>query len=69
MTDEDGSSYVWVSEKGKLKKRTVELGETDDEKMTVEIKDGLTNDDYIAWPDDTLKEGTKTVSDMSTEVN
>ncbi len=69
MTDEDGSSYVWVSENGKLKKRTVELGETDDEKMTVEIKDGLTNDDYIAWPDDTLKEGTKTVSDMSTEVN
>ncbi len=69
VTDEDGSSYVWVSENGKLKKRTVELGETDDEKMTVEIKDGLTNDDYIAWPDDTLKEGTKTVSDMSTEVN
>ena len=67
VTNDDGSSYVWVSEHNKLKKRTVTLGSTDEEMMTVEITDGLSADDSIAWPDNTYTEGMKTASD-STEV-
>lgn len=61
--DDNGNSYVWVSEKGKLKKRTVELGEMNDMTSQVEILSGLSDDDYIAWPDDTYTEGMKTISE------
>ena len=64
VSDEAGNSYVWVSEKGKLKKRTVETGEMDEMTSQIEITSGLVNDDYIAWPDDTYTEGMKTVTDM-----
>ena len=64
VSGEAGNSYVWVSEKGKLKKRTVETGEMDEMTSQIEITSGLVNDDYIAWPDDTYTEGMKTVTDM-----
>lgn len=64
VSDEAGNSYVWVSEKGKLKKKTVETGEMDEMTSQIEITSGLVNDDYIAWPDDTYTEGMKTVTDM-----
>lgn len=61
--NEDGSGYVWVSEKEKLKKRTVETGETDEATGQVEITSGLSENDSIAWPDDSYTEGMKTISD------
>ncbi|MGM9941842.1 MAG: efflux RND transporter periplasmic adaptor subunit [Bulleidia sp.] len=61
--DDNGNSYVWASENGKLKKRTVELGEMNDMTSQVEILSGLSEDDYIAWPDDTYTEGMKTISE------
>lgn len=60
ITEDDGSSYVWLSNNNRLTKRTVELGEFDADQFTVEITSGLSIDDSIAWPDDTLKEGMKT---------
>ena len=49
--DEDGSTYVWAENSGKLEKRTVVIGEMDFMRNTVEILEGLTEDDYIAFPD------------------
>lgn len=61
--DEEGNPFVWVSENNKLKKRAVELGESDPDLFQTEILSGLSNDDYIAWNDDTYQEGMKTTSD------
>ena len=69
VSDDNGNSYVWVSEKGKLKKRKVELGKTDEETSTTKIKSGLSEDDYIAWADDTYKEGMKTTTEYQTETD
>lgn len=69
VSDENGNSYVWVSEKGKLKKRKVELGKTDEETFTTKIKSGLSEDDYIAWADDSYSEGMKTTTEYQTETD
>lgn len=53
--------YVWVDDgKGKLEKRSVTLGQHDDELFQYEIADGLSKDDRITYPEDGLKEGMKT---------
>lgn len=69
VSDDNGNSYVWVSERGKLKKRKVELGNTDEETYTTEIKSGLSEDDYIAWADDSYSEGMKTTTETQTETD
>ena len=69
VSDDNGNSYVWVSEKGKLKKRKVELGKTDEETYTTKIKSGLSVDDYIAWSDDSYSEGMKTTTEYQTETD
>lgn len=58
---DDGNAYVWVEDKsGKLEKRKVELGDYDEDLWTYEIVSGLNADDFIAYPEDRLKEGMKT---------
>lgn len=69
VSDDNGNSYVWVSERGKLKKRKVELGKTDEETYTTKIKSGLNVDDYIAWADDSYSEGMKTTTEYQTETD
>ena len=61
---DDGSAYVWA-EKGKsLEKRSVTLGAVNDMAGTVEILDGLSTNDYIAFPDPELcVEGAPTTRD------
>ena len=49
--DEDGSTYVWADKNGKLEKRTVELGEYDMMNDGFEILSGITEEDFIAFPD------------------
>ncbi|MDD5804486.1 efflux RND transporter periplasmic adaptor subunit [Blautia sp. HCP3S3_H10_1] len=64
------SPYVWaVDSKGRLEKRSVILGQHDDNLSEYEIADGLTEDDSIAFPSDSLVEGmsTKDVSEMTDE--
>ena len=54
--------WVWAAnDKDKLEKRTVTLGAYDEALGSYEILDGLTLDDYIAAPEDGLKEGRKVV--------
>ena len=61
VSDDGDSSYVWVDKNGRLDKRAVQTGEVDESDFTIKIENGLTEDDLIAWPDDTLREGMKTV--------
>lgn len=50
--DEDGSTYVWAENgHGKLEKRTVTLGDYNDMRDTYDILEGLTEADYVAFPD------------------
>lgn len=59
MQEEDGA-YVWAENaEGYIEKRKVELGEYDENMMRYEIVSGLTEDDYIAYPEDRVKEGMK----------
>lgn len=59
---EDDSAYVWAaSSRDTLEKRAVTLGEYNEETDSYEITDGLTLDDYVASPDDSLTEGMSVV--------
>ncbi len=58
IVQEDDEAYVWAADKNNaLEKRTVTLGGYDDEMMKYEIADGLSAEDYIAFPGDTVTEG------------
>ena len=58
MDDQDPSTaYVYKAQKGKIVKQKVTLGEYDQDMGYYQITDGLTQDDAIAWPDETVQEG------------
>lgn len=67
--EDDGSMYVWAENRGKLTKRPVTVGEYNMMNDTYEILEGLTEDDYIAFPDYELcREGAPTThSEMIVE--
>ena len=52
--EEDGSAYVWAERNGKLEKRAVVTGEYNYMLDTVEILQGITEEDFIAFPDPEL---------------
>lgn len=56
---QDGDkAYVWAAnDKDRLEKRSIILGELDEELNEYQIAEGLSASDYIAVPSDTLKEG------------
>ena len=59
--DETTDPFVWADDGGKLVKKPVTLGERDDELGKVQILDGLTESDLIAFPEDALHEGMTTL--------
>ena len=62
--------YVWTMGKDKkLEKRSVILGQYDEELGEHEIADGLTKDDYIAYPSENLKEGMATTKNREEAVD
>lgn len=64
ISDIDTSPYVWADNgEGKLEKRSVILGQHDENLLKYEIADGLTEDDAITFPEETLVEG------MATEIS
>ena len=67
--EEDGiTAYVWAEHRGKLEKRTVVLGEIDPMTGAVEILEGLSPEDYIAFPDEALcRSGAPTTREMVAE--
>lgn len=52
--DEEGNTYVWADNQGKLEKRTVELGEHDMMRDAYQILSGLEDSDYVAFPDEAV---------------
>ena len=52
--EENGDPFVWADKNGKLEKRTVTLGEYNMMNDTYEILSGLTEEDFIAFPDPEL---------------
>ncbi len=66
--EEDGTAYVWAENGKKLQKRTVTLGDYNDMADTFEILEGLTEEDYIAFPDPVLcQEGAPTTHSQVVE--
>lgn len=67
VQEEDGA-YVWAAgADNTMKKQAVTLGEYDEDLMKYEILDGLTVEDYIAFPMDDITEGAAVVyNDIST---
>lgn len=65
IIQEDDKAYVWAANsKDKMEKRSVTLGEFDEEMQQYQIVDGLTEDDYIAFPDESIKEGDNAVKNV-----
>lgn len=61
ICDIDSDPYVWADNgKGKLTKKHVILGQYDEDMMEYEIVEGLTMEDAITFPEDSLAEGLKT---------
>lgn len=60
--EDDGTAYAWIaSDKDKLVKQEITLGEYDADMDEYQITDGLTAEDYIAIPEDSLTEGNPVV--------
>ena len=60
IQEEDGS-YVWMEGLGnRLEKKKITLGEYNEELDQYQITEGLSKDDYIAFPEDSLEAGMKT---------
>ena len=55
--------YVWADNNGKITKKHVKLGSYDEEIGSWEVLEGLSINDYIAFPDGTIKEGQKTTTE------
>lgn len=65
LTDDNGKSYVWAATgRDRLEKREVELGQTDEMMGDCEIVSGLTEEDLIAYPSDSYKEGMRTTTNI-----
>ena len=63
--NEDGSVYVWAEKGGKLEKRAVTLGDYDPMTDVQKITEGLSLEDYIAYPDPELcRSGAPTTHDQ-----
>lgn len=58
ICDADSNPYVWAQDsRGKLEKRSITLGDYDENMGTYVVVSGLTPEDYIAFPDETLTAG------------
>lgn len=69
IVDADTNSpYVWAAdENNRLEKRSVILGQYDESLGEYEIADGLTKNDYIAYPSEALEEGMATTTNSAAQ--
>ena len=58
ISDADSDAWVWAENaRGLLEKRSITLGEYDEMMDTYLVESGLTAEDYIAFPEETLQAG------------
>ncbi len=57
---ESNGTFIWKETDGKLEKVKIEIGEYDSDMMEYEVLSGISESDYIAYPEDRLLEGMKT---------
>ncbi len=63
IINEEEAHYVWKrGEEGNIIKAAITLGEYNEDADTYEVTEGLTLDDYIAYPDDSIQEGDPTTT-------
>lgn len=63
---EGEKTFVWVkNDKDKIEKRYVETGTHDDRNGDVEIKSGISDSDYIAYPSKDIQKGMTASTDIS----
>ncbi|MFU0790732.1 MAG: Biotin-lipoyl-2 domain-containing protein [Virgibacillus proomii] len=67
IVQEEEKPYVWKVKDEALVKQEVELGAEKEDGMMIVVKKGLKADDYILFPEDSLKEGKKVTIDDSIE--
>lgn len=65
--DEEGNPFVWIEDKGRLAKKTVELGDYYEEQCVYAVS-GIDKDTKIAYPMEDFAEGMKTVSGVEGEL-
>lgn len=69
IMQEDGKAYVWwANSSNTIEKHEIELGEYDEELMEYEVLGGLSPDDYITFPLDTISEGDPVVYNDFTSI-
>lgn len=69
VEEEDDAPYVWADNgSGRLEKRTVELGEYNEEMDMYQVLSGISEDDLIAWAQPGLSEGMKTTTNMEESI-
>lgn len=57
-------AYIWIAnQKDKLERREISLGEYDESMDQYEIVEGVTPEDYIAFPQEGLEAGAKVIKD------
>jgi len=65
IVQEEDKAYVWAANgKDRMEKRSVTLGEFDEDMQQYQITEGLTEEDYIAFPDESIKEGDSAVKNV-----
>ena len=66
--DETNTYYVWsCDDNQKVCKKEISVGEIDEEMLEYQILDGLTENDYIAFPDELTQEGMEAILPDSME--
>ena len=66
--EEDGTPYVWAEHRGRLEKRKITLGDMDEMTGLISVLEGLTAEDYIAFPDPAVcREGASTTHSVPVE--
>lgn len=70
INDTETDPWVWVSNKhDKLEKRQISLGDFNEELFEYIVENGLSAEDYIAFPQEGLKSGMRTTKTQEPEEN
>lgn len=67
LVQQENGAYIWADKNGKLERREVTLGSYDELTDSYVVESGLTLEDKLAFPDESLQAGAKTVEELPME--